>query len=40
MRLMENAKIVKPDVFGAKATIIEESEHETKYQMQCDTPNG
>ena len=40
MRLMENAEIVKPDVFGTKAKIMEENENETKYQMQCDTPNG
>lgn len=40
MRLMENAEIVKPDVFGTKAKIMEENENETKYQMQCDTSNG
>ena len=40
MRLMENAEIVKPDVFGTKAKVMEENENETKYQMQCDTPNG
>ena len=38
MRLMENAEIVKPDVFGTKAKIMEENENETKYQMQCDIP--
>ncbi len=40
MRLMENAEIAKLDVFGTKAKIMEENENETKYQMQCDTPNG
>lgn len=40
MRLMENAEIVKLDVFGTKAKIMEENENGTKYQMQCDTPNG
>ena len=40
MQLMENAEIAKLDVFGTKAKIMEENENETKYQMQCDTPNG
>ena len=38
MRLMENAEIVKPDVFGTKAKIMEENENETKYQIAGQLP--
>lgn len=28
------------EVFGTRVSIVEETANETKYQMQCDTPNG